>query len=119
MKAADLLAEVKTYWPETIDISDGHPTGGTGFSFPTLSLAWDKAEESANETYQLIQLGVWAFFQAAHRFSRSAFAEACSEISADDVELAVFDHYMRDNLAGESWENERAVYNESNASEGT
>jgi hypothetical protein len=72
MKFSRLLREGKLFWPHKIYVGDGELQEEDGVYFPTLSDAWNKAEELENNLNEWHELMSWAIFCGAHKLACEA-----------------------------------------------
>lgn len=106
-----LYNRIIVLWPESIDISDGCPTGDSGFRFPTLSECWDDAEEKIDPLVDPWgNIGVWAFFQAFHETAKKGFQEGETVLSTREVSKESINERIIENLNAGDWEQERSEY---------
>ena len=86
MKFNDIFERTKSLWPEVIDIQDGIFTEETkGFYSNNLSLAWDEAEQSAQNEWE--SLMVWVFYKILHRTAKKSFNSGENIIVLDNINI--------------------------------
>lgn len=110
MHAQALFNQVRKKWPSSVVIGDGYSTG-SGYFFPQLSSAYEEIETAIDHSREHWEaLGQWSFFQAAHLLAKAKIENGCNEINLDQIALESFDQFVRKNLDGDGWENERHEY---------
>lgn len=94
-----LFQRVKGFWPQTL-VLGAQP-------LQTLNeIYWPLDGQFGDEW---LNLGAWAFHQSLCEWVREAELSDCS-LDIDGVAFLVFDRQMRENLADESWSEDRADY---------
>lgn len=103
---------IRAMWPKEVDISDGRRVRRTPyFYFPTLSsIRSDIEDRIDHKVDHWGSVGAWAFWQAAHCKAIDLHRRGERTLDVDSIEVALFDHYVKSNLAGEGWEKERNEY---------
>lgn len=85
-----LLNEVLSFYPGSIDISDGELHADDGFFSQNLSDAWDIAENMNTMQSEEIEAMIWAIFGVLHGKSRGSFKNddfTVSPCELDHVEI--------------------------------
>ncbi|WP_156360116.1 hypothetical protein [Sphingomonas sp. Leaf10] len=100
MDKVELFERVRILWPKRIEIEDSN----------ALWRVYKCIEEFAPDDDHWLQLAAWAFHQALHAYADRVRSEDCLTISPENVFFEEFDRRMRFNLADESWEMERKLY---------
>ena len=110
MRALDLFNQIRKKWPTSVVIGDGYSTG-SGYFFPQLNAAYGEIEIAIDHSLEHWEaLGQWSFFQAVHLLAKAKIENGCNEINLEQIPLETFDQFVRKNLDGEGWENERYEY---------
>lgn len=105
MKFEDLYNRIIELWPEEVDISDGFPSEGNGFTFPTLSKINSQIEDTIDcENDHWGNIGAWAFFQAFHEIAKTMKAKGDKTLKTRLVEKQLIDKKIQSNLAPGKWD---------------
>ncbi len=110
MKFTEIYGRAIQYWPDEVLISDGVPTGDSGFNFPTLTKVWDNVEDSVDQDDHWSELAVWSMFQAFHTESRRLLADGKKAIRTRQVSLSDVESYLAENLKVEGWAEHAILY---------
>lgn len=104
MDALALFGRVRKQWPLKVDLSDGVPAGKSGYLFPTLSGTWGQIEQEWESSEdELMQLGIWTYFQTAHEAASEAHQAGETVLRMHELEVGVFEYYLLKNLEDPSW----------------
>jgi hypothetical protein len=111
MEVLALYNRIRAMWPKEVDISDGHPVGETGYSFPTLSsIRWGITDKIDHKNDHWGSIGTWCFWSAVHAKATELHRRGERALSIDSISVASFDQYMKSNLEAEDWAQERKEY---------
>ena len=98
MKFSRIYRETKLFWPSSVLINDGELRSSGGGYFPSLSKAWDKAEESAEKWSEWHQLMVWAIFGGFHSLAIREFEKGSLRIMKKDIDCRYIEEKFAENL---------------------
>ncbi|MGN7159185.1 hypothetical protein [Sphingomonas sp. SAFR-052] len=98
-----LFERARSFWPARIELDD--PSA--------LYVLYERNEKAAEGDGELLQLAMWAFHQALHRYAENVRRQGCLTISPERVTFDEFDRSMRLNLADGSWSAERVQWEQS------
>ncbi len=103
MKFEKIYRESISFWPNSIDLSDGKLIEETnGFYSENLSSAWDKAEELASNEWQ--SLMVWTFYQELHKKAVESFKANRFYLNIDSIDMAMLKQSYLNALKEEGYE---------------
>ncbi|NGN99366.1 hypothetical protein G5S52_17440 [Grimontia sp. S25] len=98
MKFSRIYKETRLIWKRSIDISDGELFEDDSGMFPSLSSAWNEAEEQTQNWSEWHQLMVWCVFCGYHKLARVAFENGKTSISFDDIDKNYVQSRYKENL---------------------
>ena len=104
MKFTEIYSRAIRYWPEEIFIGDGLAKGESGYSFPTLTNAWNDAEDALDENDQWLSLTTWCMFQAFHSASKQHLKKGVEILKPKEVTLSEIESRISEQLKSEGWE---------------
>lgn len=108
-----LFNAVRELWPYYIDLTRSN-ANDDGMPFWELVEIYERIERGISSDDVWMDLSAWAFHQALVELAENAVAQNVSNLDVSEVSLEMFDHYIRENLADPSWEEERAAYTKHN-----
>ncbi len=110
MKFSDLYQEAISMWPTYIDISDGYPTGTSGYLFPNLTRIHDEIESSIAIENNWMQVMDWTLFQSFHSESKTLHKNGELTLNPRKVEIEEVEKRLMENLDSEGWEEQLKEY---------
>jgi len=93
-----LLDQVKSLWPDAITLRPDD-AGQSALN----NIYWPVEERLAADAEEWLQVGAWAFHQALGELARSKVAAGLLSVRPSELSFEAFDHWMRKNLADETW----------------
>ncbi len=110
MKFSELYDRAISSWPKKIDISDGKPSGKSGYLFPRLVKIHDEIESTISLNDDWMQITDWAIFQAFHSKSETLIKSGKSFLNTRKVKQSEIESRLFENLQGGEWQVEREYY---------
>ena len=113
MDKKDLFERTRAYWPEEIDLRLMVAKGKRVRGMQVLNELYVSIENSIDEQNHWHLLSTWAFHQSLWSLSKRRLSVGREKVRPSDVSFEEFDQKIRDNLADDSWTEERRAYLES------
>ena len=101
INAHALFERVRTLWPQSLVLGSN--------PLQALNDIYWPLEEKLGHDDEWLTLAAWCFHQSLWQIVRKAELSK-SSFDIDDVPFSVFDRNMRENLADESWSEDRSDY---------
>ena len=98
MEFSTLFEKTLALWPSVVAISDGQLIDERKASFPSITSAWELAEDAAEQLSEWQQLMVWAIFGGLHHQARSAFERGETTIDVAMVDRVYVERKFSENL---------------------
>lgn len=108
MEARQLFERVRTSWPNSI-ILKGDASSSEEDPIWSVVHCYDSLEPKFADDDWLV-IGAWSFHQALSELARLKIQSGLEAVNPADVSFEAFDANMRENLADETWAEERSRY---------
>ena len=113
MDPEELFARTRVLWPELINLNCEVGAQIDDIAIWPLVQVYDQIESRIGND-EWLSLAAWAFSQALHGRAKQAIAYGSPHLFPNSVTFEEFDHWMRRNLADDSWATLRDEYGRAN-----
>ena len=108
MKARQLFERVRTLWPDFI-ILKSDASWSEGDVIWSVVHCYDSLETKVADD-DWLAVGAWSFHQALAELAKLKIESGLETLNPAEVTFEAFDANMRENLADDTWAEERARY---------
>jgi hypothetical protein len=111
MNALELFDRAASLWPAHVEFLPAQKNPSAELWCPGLARINTEVEKKIDFTSDhWTNIAAWAFYQAATRIALDRMAQGQTTLWLKDIPIEVFDEYVRSNLLGSDFGDERVQY---------